>query len=113
MAFPGFPKAIKTPRDLHVSQTLVDFFSQFAASGDPGWEAYSAETGRQVMVIGREGTTEVRDYPQEELRLCEFVSQIHDEVSPTQLSEESVEEVHSRTADARPGIGPSSRRGCC
>ena len=42
MGMPGLPKAIKTPRDLHVSQTIVDFFAQFATSGSPGWDLYSS-----------------------------------------------------------------------
>ena len=42
MGMPGLPKAIKTPRDLHVSQTIVDFFAQFATSGSPGWDLYTS-----------------------------------------------------------------------
>jgi len=107
MGMPGLPKAIKTPRDLHVSQTIVDFFAQFATSGSPGWDLYSSANKEinkfQVMTIGRDGTTEVSEYPPEELKLCRFVSEIHDELhsDPPNLSEEPITECYKRTADAR------------
>ena len=37
MAFPGFPKALRTPSDIHVSETLVEFFVRFAG---PQWATF-------------------------------------------------------------------------
>ena len=67
------------------------------------------------MTIGRDGTTEVSEYPPEELKLCRFVSEIHDELhsDPPNLSEEPITECYKRTADAR-YIGDRKRFcNCC
>ena len=78
---------------------------------DPGWDAYNV-AGRPVMTIGRDGTTEVSDHPDQELKLCSFINQLQDEVSPTdyKLSDRPVEEIYSKTAERR---GNSSRRRLC